>query len=117
MSAYTLLKSKLHRATVTGASLHYEGSLTVDEELAKKAGFLPYERILVGNINNGERFETYMIYGHPGSKVIELNGATAHLGKIGDRLTIMSFAQVPQEESVGHHPTVIRLDEKNDILL
>ena len=99
MSDYTLLKSKLHRATVTGASLHYEGSLTVDEDLAKKAGFLPYEKILVGNINNGERFETYMIFGRAGTKVIELNGATAHLGKIGDRLTIMSFAAFGKKAS------------------
>src|SRR6201996_5407452 len=102
MPDFTLLKSKLHRATVTGASLHYEGSLTVAEDLAKKAGFLPYERILVGNINNGERFETYMIFGTAGSKVIELNGATAHLGKIGDRLTIMSFAEVPSDEAGKH---------------
>ena len=117
MSAYTLLKSKLHRATVTGASLHYEGSLTVAEDLARKAGFLPYEKILVGNINNGERFETYIIFGHAGSKVIELNGATAHLGKIGDRLTIMSFAQVPADVAHKHKPTVVRLDEKNDVML
>ena len=117
MSHYTLLKSKLHRATVTGASLHYEGSLTIDEELAKKAGFLPYEKILVGNINNGERFETYVIFGRAGTRVIELNGATAHLGKIGDRLTIMSFAQVPAEEADKHHPNVVRVDEKNDVLL
>ena len=116
MSHVTLLKSKLHRATVTGASLHYEGSLTVAEDLAKKAGFLPYERILVGNINNGERFETYMIFGQAGTKVIELNGATAHLGKIGDRLTIMSFAQVPAELSGKHQPTVVRLDEHNNVL-
>lgn len=117
MSHYTLLKSKLHRATVTGASLHYEGSLTVAEDLAKKAGFLPYERILVGNINNGERFETYLILGPAGSKVIELNGATAHLGKIGDRLTIMSFAQVPAELVAKHHPTIVKLDEKNNMLV
>ena len=103
-------------ATVTGASLHYEGSLTVAEDLARLAGFLPYERILVGNINNGERFETYMIFGQAGSKVIELNGATAHLGKIGDRLTIMSFSQVPSELAGKHTPTIVRLDEKNDVL-
>ena len=117
MSDFTLLKSKLHRATVTGASLHYEGSLTVDEDLARKAGFLQYERILVGNINNGERFETYLIYGRGGTRVIELNGATAHLGKIGDRLTIMSFAQVPAELSGKHQPNILRLDERNEILL
>jgi aspartate 1-decarboxylase len=117
MSHYTLLKSKLHRATVTGASLHYEGSLTIAEDLAKKAGFFPYEKILVGNINNGERFETYVIYGRAGTNVIELNGATAHLGQIGDRLTIMSFEQVPAEDAPKHHPTVIRLDEKNNVLV
>jgi len=117
MSDFTLLKSKLHRATVTGASLHYEGSLTVAEDLAKQAGFLPYEKILVGNINNGERFETYMIYGQAGSKVIELNGATAHLGKVGDRLTIMSFAQVPAELAGKHQPNIVRLDEKNNVLV
>ena len=112
-----MMKSKLHRAIVTATDLHYEGSLTVAEDLAKKAGFLPYEKILVGNINNGERFETYMIYGRAGTKVIELNGATAHLGKIGDRLTIMSFAQVPAELAAKHQPTVVRLDEKNDVML
>ena len=112
----TLLKSKIHRATVTGASLHYEGSLTVDETLAKKAGFLQYERILVGNINNGEWFETYLIYGRAGAKIIELNGATAHLGQVGDRLTIMSFAQVPAELAGKHQPTIVRLDEKNNVL-
>jgi aspartate 1-decarboxylase len=117
MSDYTLLKSKLHRATVTGSSLHYEGSLTVDEDFARLAGFLQYERILVGNINNGERFETYLIFGRPGTRVIELNGATAHLGKIGDRLTIMSFAQVPAELAAKHRPTIVRLDEKNNVLL
>ena len=113
MADYTLLKSKLHRATVTGASLHYEGSLTVDETLAKKAGFLQYERILVGNINNGERFETYLIYGRSGAKLIELNGATAHLGKPGDRLTIVSFGLYDAEEAAIHQPKVIFLDEKN----
>ena len=117
MSHYAILKSKLHRATVTGASLHYEGSLTIAEDLAKKAGFLEYEKILVGNINNGERFETYVIFGPAGSRVIELNGATAHLGKIGDRLTIMSYAQVPAELAHQHKPNIVRLDEKNNVLL
>jgi aspartate 1-decarboxylase len=116
MSDFTLLKSKLHRATVTGASLHYEGSLTVSEDLARLAGFIQYERILVGNINNGERFETYLIYGRAGARIIELNGATAHLGQVGDRLTIMSFAQVPAELAAKHAPTIVRLDEKNNVL-
>ena len=113
----SLLKSKLHRATVTGASLHYEGSMTISADLAQMAGLLPYEKILVGNMGNGERFETYVIYGEPGTGQVQLNGATAHLGKIGDRLTIMSFAQVPAELAGKHQPMVVRLDEKNDVLL
>ena len=112
----TLLKSKLHRATVTGASLHYEGSMTISEDLAQLAGLLPYEKILVGNMANGERFETYVIYGEAGTGQIQLNGATAHLGKIGDRLTIMNFASYPEAEAAGHKPRVVVLDEKNHVL-
>jgi aspartate 1-decarboxylase len=112
----TLLKSKLHRATVTGASLHYEGSMTISQDLAEMAGLLPYEKILVGNMGNGERFETYVIYGEPGLGQIQLNGATAHLGKIGDRLTIMNFASYSAEEAAHHKPRVIVLDEKNRVL-
>ena len=81
-----LLKSKIHRAQVTGASLDYEGSLTIAEDLLEKVGLLPYERILCSNLANGQRFETYAIKGERGSGTIELNGAVAHLGKIGDRL-------------------------------
>lgn len=110
-----LLKSKIHRATVTGASLHYEGSLTIASDLAQKVGLLPYEKILVGNMGNGERFETYVIYGKEGSGVIELNGATAHLGQIGDRLTIMSYAWIDAAAALIHRPQVIVLDEKNVI--
>lgn len=108
-----LLKSKIHRAVVTGASLDYEGSLTIAADLAERVGLLPYERILVGNMGNGERFETYAIYGKPGSGVIELNGATAHLGQIGDRLTIMSFTWLQPDQAVGHKPKVLLLDERN----
>jgi aspartate 1-decarboxylase len=112
----TLLKSKLHRATVTGASLHYEGSMTISEDLARMAGLFPYEKILVGNMGNGERFETYVIYGEPGTGQIQLNGATAHLGKIGDRLTIMNFASYPAAEAARHKPRVIVLDEQNHVI-
>jgi aspartate 1-decarboxylase len=112
----TLLKSKLHRATVTGASLHYEGSMTISEDLAQMAGLLPYEKILVGNMGNGERFETYVIYGEAGTGQIQLNGATAHLGKIGDRLTIMNFASYTAEEAANHKPRVVVLDENNHVL-
>lgn len=112
----TLLKSKIHRATVTGASLDYDGSLTVSADLAELVGLVPYERILVGNLNNGERFETYAIYGEARRGIIELNGATAHLGKIGDRLTIMSFARFTAEEVALHAPRIVVLNEKNEIV-
>jgi aspartate 1-decarboxylase len=112
----TLLKSKIHRAAVTGASLHYEGSLTVSSDIAEMVGLLPYERILVGNLQNGERFETYVIYGTPGMGLIELNGATARLGAIGDRLTIMNFAQFTPEEAKTHHPRVAVLDAQNRVV-
>ena len=112
----TLLKAKLHKATVTDASVDYEGSLTIAEDLAHLVGFLPYEKILVSNMGNGNRFETYVIYGPKGSGAIELNGATAHLGKIGDRLTIMSFAQVDATEAGQRIPAVALLDEKNAVV-
>jgi len=95
----TLLKSKIHRATVTAASLHYEGSLTISADLAALVQLREYEKILVGNLRNGERFETYVIYGSPRKGSIQLNGATAHLGTIGDRITIMNFAHYSPEES------------------
>src|SRR5215813_12888270 len=112
----TLPKSKIHRATVTGASLHYEGSLTISSDLAELVGLIPYEKILVGNMSNGERFETYAIYGSARRGIIELNGATAHLGKIGDRVTIMSFARLAPEEATAHAPRVALLNEKNEVV-
>lgn len=101
---------------MTGASLQYEGSMTISEDLARLAGIVPYERILVGNMGNGERFETYVIYGEAGAGQIELNGATAHLGKIGDRLTIMTFGLYPAQEVAGHKPRVLVLDEQNRVV-
>ena len=109
----TLLKSKIHRATVTGASLHYEGSLTVSSDLVELREF---EKILVGNLSNGERFETYVIYGERQKSLIELNGATAHLGKIGDRITIMNFGSYSAEEAARHQPHILVLDEKNRVV-
>lgn len=111
-----MLKSKIHRAAVTDANVNYEGSLTVDRALMKEVGLLPYERVLCGNMGNGERFETYAIPGESGSGAIILNGATAHLGKTGDRLTIMSFAAVDKAEIAGWKPKVIVLDEHNGII-
>ncbi len=112
----SLLKSKIHRAAVTGASLHYEGSLTISSDLAERVGLLPYERILVSNMSNAERFETYVIYGERGAGKIELNGAAALLGKIGDRVTIMNFASFTPDEALSHQPRIIMLNEKNHIL-
>jgi aspartate 1-decarboxylase len=111
-----ILKSKIHRASVTGASLNYEGSMTIDLDLMEKVGFLPYERVLCSNMANGNRFETYLIPGERGSGDIVLNGATAHLGKIGDLLTIMSYTIVDEVEAKAWQPRVIVLGPKNAII-
>ena len=111
-----LLKSKIHRAEVTGAHLDYEGSLTIAADLMDKAGFYPYEKILCSNLANGQRFETYVIPGDPGSHQIVLNGATAHLGRPGDRLTIMSFTSVDSALAKRWQPQVIVLGPGNAIL-
>jgi aspartate 1-decarboxylase len=111
-----LLKSKIHRAEVTAANLNYEGSMTIDRELMDKVGLLPYERILCSNMANAARFETYAIPGDRGSGEIVLNGAAAHLGKPGDRLTIMSFTEVDALEAKFWKPQVIVLGEKNAVV-
>lgn len=108
-----LLKSKIHRAQVTESSLDYEGSLGIDEEFLARVGMLPHERILVGNLANGNRFETYAIPAAAGSKAIVLNGAVAHLGKVGDLLVIMSFAALSAEEAPSWRPKTIVLAEGN----
>ncbi len=101
---------------VTDANVNYEGSITIDRELMDRVAMRPYERVLCGNLANGERFETYTIAGEAGSGAIILNGATAHLGKVGDRLTIMTFATVDDSESADWKPNVIVLGEKNGII-
>ena len=98
---------------MTGADANYEGSVTVSADLAELVGLEEYERILVGNLANGERFESYVVYGVRNAGAIQLNGATAHLGKPGDRLTIVSFGLYDAEEAAVHQPKVISLDEKN----
>ncbi len=108
-----LLKSKIHRAEVTDASLNYEGSLAIDAEFMSLVDLRPGERILVGNMNNGERFETYAIPAPAGSKTISLNGATAHLGRRGDIVTIMAFAVVDEREAATWQPRVLVLAEAN----
>jgi aspartate 1-decarboxylase len=108
-----LLKSKIHRAEVTDLSLHYEGSLAIDSDLMAIVGLLPYEKILVGNMGNGERFETYAIPAPAGSLTISLNGACAYRGKHGDLLTIMSFARFDETEAASWVPRVLLLGDSN----
>ena len=108
-----LLKSKLLRAEVTDKALHYEGSLAIDSNLMEAINLKTYEKILIGNISNGERFETYAIEAPKGSGTIALNGAAAHKGEIGDKLVIMSFAQVEESESADWKPKVLVLSNKN----
>lgn len=103
----TVLKSKILRAEVTEAQLDYQGSLGIDSGWMAQVGLLPFEKILVGNLNNGERFETYAIPCDAGSGAIELNGAAARLGVVGDLLVIMSFAQVDAAEAQGWEPKVL----------
>ena len=109
----TLLRAKLHRIRVTEACRDYVGSLTLDEDLMDAVGIFNYERILVANVENGERFETYAIKGPRGSGVCCLNGAAAHKGKVGDLLIVMAWAQVPEEEAAAFQPKIGVLDENN----
>ena len=108
-----LMKSKIHRATVTSADLHYEGSLTVDEDLLDAADLLTYEEIQVVNVNNGNRFSTYVIPGPRGSGVIQLNGAAARLGLPGDLVILISYGVYTEAEAERHTPRVVFLDERN----
>lgn len=108
-----MLKSKLHGARVTSAEQDYEGSLEIDLDLMDAVKILPYEKILVADVENGNRFETYAIPGARGSGVIGLNGATVHMGKVGDRLIVFTFAVVPPDEVAHHKPLVLVLDERN----
>ena len=111
-----ILKSKLHLATVTDSCVDYEGSMTISCDLMELAGIFPYEKVLFGNMANGNRFETYAIPGDPNYGQIILNGATAHLGNKGDRLTIMTFSSLTKEEASNWMPKVMVLDEKNQIV-
>src|SRR5215469_1149475 len=103
----SILKSKLHLATVTRSDLNYHGSLTVDPVLMEAAGLLPYEEILVSNVATGSRATTYVIPGRPGEGQIELNGAMARLGAVGDRVIVMAFALLGMDELAGHRPRVV----------
>ena len=111
-----MLKSKIHRATVTEADINYEGSITIDTELMEAANILPYEKVQVLDIDNGSRLETYAIEGEAGSRVICMNGAAARLVHPGDKVIILTYHDVPEEETRNYHPIVVNVDEKNDIV-
>ena len=112
----TLLKSKIHRAVVTQADLDYIGSITIDTRLLRESGIMEYEKVEIADIDNGNRFETYAIAGEEGSGIICLNGAAARLVEVGDKIIIMAYAAMNPEEASEHKPTVIFVDEKNDII-
>ncbi|HET97929.1 MAG TPA: aspartate 1-decarboxylase [Desulfurivibrio alkaliphilus] len=111
----SMLKSKIHRATVIDAELHYEGSLAVDADLMEAVGLIPFEQVHVYNMNNGERFETYVIKAPAGSGMIGLRGAAARKGLAGDMIIIVSYALYPPDEALKHEPQIVALDEQNRI--
>jgi len=110
------LKSKIHRATVTQAELDYVGSITIDSELMSAAGILEYEKVTVANCDNGHRFETYTIAGEAGSGIVCINGAAAHLAAVGEKVIILSYAQMSAKEFADHPPRVVFVDEANAIV-
>ncbi len=111
-----MLKSKIHRATVTGADLHYEGSITIDKDLLEAADIIPYEAVAVWNVTNGNRFETYAIEGERGSGVICINGAAARLVSPRDLVIIASFVDMENSEALKHEPKLVFVDDKNRML-
>ena len=111
----TYLFAKIHRATVTAANVHYVGSITIDAELLAASGIRPYERVQVVDVDNGERLETYVIAGQPGSGAVELNGAAARLVHVGDKVIIMAYALVDEPLPDDWTPTVLIMDDENRV--
>src|SRR5437016_6395145 len=111
----TMLKSKIHRATVTQADVHYVGSVTIDQDLMQAADLLPGEQVAVVDVTNGARLETYVIEGDRGSGVIGINGAAAHLVHTGDLVIIISYASLPDAEAKAYDPKVVFVDGDNRI--
>jgi aspartate 1-decarboxylase len=111
----TMLKSKIHRATITEASLNYVGSLSLDLDLLEAAGILPFEKVQVLNINTGDRFETYAIEGERGSGTVCLNGAAARLGQIGDLVIVLTYAMMDAEEAKSHAGKSVHVDSNNKV--
>lgn len=112
----TICKSKIHRVTVTDADLNYEGSITIDKKLLDAALILPYEKVQVLNLNNGERFETYVLVAKANSGIICLNGPAARLGQVGDLLIIVSYCVLEFEEAKKYKPKVVYVDGKNRVI-
>jgi aspartate 1-decarboxylase len=111
-----VLKSKLHRARVTGTKLHYPGSIEIDESLMQAAGILPYESVLIANLNNGNRFETYVVQGEADSGDVVILGAAAQLASPGDIVIIMAFTYCTPDEAAEIAPKIVVLDEKNKVV-
>lgn len=111
----TMCKSKIHRATVTQADLNYEGSITIDEDLLKASGILPFEKVQVVDINNGARLETYTYAGPAGSGTVCLNGAAARLVHPGDKVIIISYAEMEVDEAERHQPRLVLVDDNNRV--
>ena len=112
----TMLKSKIHRATVTEGNINYEGSITIDRKLLREADILPYEQVQVLNINNGARFSTYAIEGKEGNGDICLNGAAARLAVKGDLVIILTYTEVGEEEAINYKPKIVHVNERNEIV-
>jgi aspartate 1-decarboxylase len=112
----TMCKSRVHRAVLTGADLHYEGSLTLDLALMEAADIRPFEKVQVVNVNNGSRLETYVIEGERNSGTIQLNGAAARLGAAGDHVIVISYADYEESELENFEPKLVFVDEKNHIV-
>ena len=112
----SLLKAKIHRAVVTQADLNYVGSVTIDTRLLEESGIMEYEKVQIVDINNGNRFETYTIAGEEGSGIICLNGAAAKCVNVGDKVIIMAYADMTPEEAKQHKPTVLFVNEENEIV-
>jgi len=110
-----MFKAKLHRLRVTQADLYYEGSITVDQELLDTAGILPYEKVQVVNVNNGNRLETYTIPGDPGERIVCLNGPAARLAAPGDQVIVIAYADLTPSEAQQHNPRVVMVDEDNNV--
>ena len=111
-----MLKSKIHRATVTESNVNYEGSITVDEKLMAAANILDNEKVLIANLTNGSRVESYAIAGKRGSGVICANGGAALHNRVGDKVLIMSFCALDDREAKRHRPKIVKVDEKNRII-